>query len=55
MSEVLLVPHPLLRQKSKALNRVTKEDIEAELEKLCVDKDIDISSENVNIEIKITN
>ena len=28
MSEVLLVPHPLLRQKSKALNRVTKEDID---------------------------
>ena len=34
---------------------VTKEDIDAELEKLYADKDIDISSENVNIEIKITN
>ena len=34
---------------------ITKEDIEAELEKLYADKDIDISSENVNIEIKITN
>ena len=32
---------------------VTKEDIEAELEKLY--EDIDISSENVNIEIIITN
>ena len=27
MSEILLVPHPLLRQKSKALNAITKEDI----------------------------
>ena len=28
MSEILLVPHPLLRQKSKALKRITKEDID---------------------------
>ena len=28
MSEILLVPHPLLRQASKALNKVTKEDVE---------------------------
>ena len=34
---------------------VTQEDIEAELEKLYLDKDIDISSKNVNIEIKIIN
>ena len=27
MSEILLVPHPLLRQKSKALKRITKEEI----------------------------
>ena len=27
MNEILLVPHPILRQKSKALNSVTKEDI----------------------------
>ena len=27
MSEVLIVPHPLLRQASKALNRVTKDDV----------------------------
>ena len=27
MSEILLVPHPLLRQKSKALNKITQEDI----------------------------
>ena len=27
MSEILLVPHPLLRQKSKALNTITQEDI----------------------------
>ena len=34
---------------------VTKEDIEAELEKLYAEKDIDISSANVNIKINITN
>ena len=28
MSEVLLVPHPLLRQASKVLDKVTKEDVE---------------------------
>ena len=28
MSEILIVPHPLLRQKSKPLKKVTKEDIE---------------------------
>ena len=28
MNDILLVPHSLLRQKSKALNRVTKEDID---------------------------
>ena len=27
MSEVLIVPHPLLRQASKALNKVTKDDV----------------------------
>ena len=27
MSEILLVPHSLLRQKSKALNTITQEDI----------------------------
>ena len=27
MSEIFVVPHPLLRQKSKLLSRVTKEDI----------------------------
>ena len=27
MSEILLVPHPLLRQKSKKINTVNKEDI----------------------------
>ena len=27
MSEILVVPHPLLRQKSKVLSRITKEDI----------------------------
>ena len=27
MSVILIVPHPLLRQKSKALDRITKEDI----------------------------
>lgn len=27
MSEILLVPHPLLRQKSRFLNQITKEDI----------------------------
>ena len=27
MSEILLVPHPLLRQKSNTISRVTKEDI----------------------------
>ena len=34
---------------------VTKEYIEAELEKVYTDKDIDISSENVNNKIKIIN
>ena len=34
---------------------VTREDIEKELEKLYAEKGIDISSENVNIEINITN
>ena len=34
---------------------VTEEDIEAELEKLYAEKDIDISSANVNIKINITN
>ena len=28
MSEILIVPHPLLRQKSKPLKKVTKEDVE---------------------------
>ena len=28
MSEILLVPHPLLRQKSKLIDKVTKEDID---------------------------
>ena len=28
MSEILIVPHPLLRQKSKPLKNVTKEDVE---------------------------
>ena len=28
MKEILIVPHPKLRQKSKALNKVTKEDVE---------------------------
>ena len=28
MSEILIVPHPLLRQKSKLLKKVTKEDVE---------------------------
>ena len=28
MSEILIVPHPLLRQKSKPLKKITKEDIE---------------------------
>ena len=28
MSEIIIVPHPLLRQKSKPLKKVTKEDVE---------------------------
>ena len=28
MKEILIVPHPKLRQKSKALNKETKEDVE---------------------------
>ena len=28
MSEILLVPHPMLRQKAKKIEKITKEDIE---------------------------
>jgi len=39
----------------KGSGSVTKEDIDKELEKLYMEKNIDISSDNVKIEIKITN